>query len=248
MGKHTEEKVVILLASSSQNRTHSYSNTINEVTTNTTLYTSQDGLDTIFKVDNAPPHILIVEQGLAKLSGFDITTKLLHNKRYNKLAIIIISDLPDEEQFVDELVTGQVQFLTDPSNKEKFHASIRKALNFISLGEEAGYRLLFLNPHDVLFNEGEKGDSAYIVKKGELEAIKSSKILGKVQAGEFVGEMSHFNGEPRSATVRALSSAELIQIPFGSLDVILFRKPAWSKALVMTLTKRLKSSLPPKVN
>lgn len=64
--------------------------------------------------------------------------------------------------------------------------------------------------------------------------------LGKIKAGEFVGEMAHINKEPRSATVTAVTDCELIEIPFGSLDPILFSKPSWSKALFVTLSKRLK--------
>ncbi len=248
MEKKQDVKLRFLVSSSSNERITAYSGFISDLITSPTIYTSNDGMDTTFKVDNAPPHILVIDHKLAKLSGLEVTQKLLHNKKYQKLAIIVVSELPEDEQFIDELVTGQLQFLTNPSDKDKFHTCLRKALNFISMGEESGYRLRYLNPEETLFNEGDAGDSVYIVKKGELVAFKNTKELGKITAGEFVGEMSHFNGEPRSASVRSISHAELIQIPFGSLDVILFSKPAWSKALVITLTKRLKKSMPIKVD
>ncbi|MCB0347359.1 MAG: cyclic nucleotide-binding domain-containing protein [Bdellovibrionales bacterium] len=248
MNKKLDAKLTFLVSSSSSERIKAYSNFINELINSPTIYNSNDGIDTTFKVDNVPPNILVIDHKLAKLSGLEVTQKLLQNKRYQKLAIIIISDLPEDEQFIDELVTGQLQFLTNPSDKNKFHICLRKALNFIATGEESGYRLRYLNPEEVLFNEGDAGDSVYIVKKGELVAFNETKELGKITTGEFVGEMAHFNGEPRSATVRSISHAELIQIPFGSLDVILFSKPAWSKALVRTLTKRLKSTIPTKEN
>lgn len=248
MEKKQDVKLRFLVSSSSNERINAYSDFINELIASPTIYTSNDGIDTTFKVDNAPPHILIIDHKLAKLTGLEVTQKILQNKKYQKLAIIVVSNIPEDEQFIDELVTGQLQFLTNPSDKNKFHTCLRKALNFISMGEESGYRLRYLNPEEVLFNEGDTGDSVYIVKKGELVAFNATKELGKISAGEFVGEMSHFNGEPRSATVRSISHAELIQIPFGSLDVILFSKPAWSKALVITLTRRLKNTMPNKAN
>jgi CRP/FNR family transcriptional regulator, cyclic AMP receptor protein len=242
MARPAEERLRFLIADPNQDRTDFYSGIIKQLSGTSVIYTSMDGLDTIFKVDNAPPHVLIIENVLPKLGGLEVAAKLLNNKKYSKVAIIIVSSLPEEEHFVDEVVTGQVQFLTDSSDERKLRTCLNRALNFVALGDEAGYRLRFLNPDDILFNEGEKGDCAYIVKKGELEAIKDSQKLGNILAGEFVGEMSHFNGEPRSATIKAITNCELIQIPFGSLDGVLFAKPAWSKALVMTLTKRLKNT------
>lgn len=44
------------------------------------------------------------------------------------------------------------------------------------------------------------------------------------------------------ATVQAIGDCELIEIPMGTLDMVLFSKPAWSKALVATLSRRLKRS------
>ena len=84
------------------------------------------------------------------------------------------------------------------------------------------------------------------MKSGELTATKEGSnqnvTLGKIKAGEFVGEMAHINNETRSATVQANCDCELIEIPMGTLDLVLFSKPMWAKALVATLSKRLKAS------
>jgi CRP-like cAMP-binding protein len=101
-------------------------------------------------------------------------------------------------------------------------------------------------PNEFLFKEGEIAKHVFIVKRGRLRAMKGRGekqiTLGEIGAGEFVGEMAHINHEPRSASVQALEDCELIEIPFGSLDMVLFSRPAWSQALVLTLSKRLKST------
>ena len=43
----------------------------------------------------------------------------------------------------------------------------------------------------------------------------------------------------RSANVEALTDCELIEIPIGTLDRLLYRRPSWSKTLMLTLSKRL---------
>ncbi|MGZ3771541.1 MAG: Crp/Fnr family transcriptional regulator, partial [Bdellovibrio sp.] len=65
-------------------------------------------------------------------------------------------------------------------------------------------------------------------------------MLGEIMPGEFVGEMGHFNHEPRSATVEAITEVELIAIPSGSLESVVFARPSWAKALVKTLSLRLR--------
>jgi hypothetical protein len=122
--------------------------------------------------------------------------------------------------------------------------SITRALNWIAKGDNNEYHLRFLVPREVLFRQGQPGDCAYFVRKGELKAYTGTglaeKMLGEINVNEFVGEMAHINNEPRSATVEDISDCELIEIPFGTLDSVLFSKPAWAKALVMTLSRRLK--------
>lgn len=211
-----------------------------------TVFIATDGQEALFKIDNVVPHVVIIDAALPKVDGFEVTRKILLSKREHPVSVILVSNIPDHEHFVDEVVTGQVQFLTDLGDAAQFNRCLTKALNRLSQGENSGYRLKFLSAGDVLFREGEKASCVYFVKKGRLEALKKTGaqdvVLGAVVTGEFVGEMAHINGEPRSASVRAVSECELIEIPMNTLDMVLFSKPVWAKALVATLSKRLKST------
>jgi len=78
---------------------------------------------------------------------------------------------------------------------------------------------------DTLFNEGESGDTAYIVTSGEVEILKVSAEqtvrIAVTGPGVIIGEMSLLTGEPRNATARALVDTELVSIPKAALDVLL---------------------------
>jgi CRP/FNR family transcriptional regulator, cyclic AMP receptor protein len=63
-----------------------------------------------------------------------------------------------------------------------------------------------------------------------------------INGGEFIGEMSFINGEPRNANVKALEASDLIEIPNNLMNHILFTKPSWVKALMKTLSMRVKSA------
>jgi signal transduction histidine kinase len=76
-----------------------------------------------------------------------------------------------------------------------------------------------------LFQEGDPGDTAYVVTSGELEILKASAERSVRIAisgpGVVVGEMSLLTGEPRSASARALVDTELVSIPKVTLDALL---------------------------
>lgn len=238
-----EEKRIFIVASPDDKRADYFNLRISRHISNSQIFTARDGLEALFKIENSPPHVVVVDVDLPKLSPIELSAKLLTDERFANTSIIIASPIPDKEHFVDQVVTGQIQFLTDINDDRKIALCLSKALNRLSENQDTLYKLHFLAPEELLFREGETAQCVYIVKKGELLAYKGSgagQVLGNITVGEFVGEMAHINGEPRSATVRALTDCELIEIPLGSLDTVLFSKPAWSKALVATLSKRLK--------
>lgn len=76
-----------------------------------------------------------------------------------------------------------------------------------------------------LFEEGDAGDSAYVVTSGEIEILKTSADrtvrIAVSGPGIVVGEMSILTGEPRSASARALVDTELVSIPKAALDALL---------------------------
>ncbi|MEN8235882.1 MAG: cyclic nucleotide-binding domain-containing protein, partial [Actinomycetota bacterium] len=78
---------------------------------------------------------------------------------------------------------------------------------------------------EVLFEEGDPGDAAYVITGGEIEIVKSSRgsevRIATSGPGVIVGEMSLLVDEPRTATARALVDTELVSIPRASLDELL---------------------------
>lgn len=213
---------------------------------NAVVYVANDGSDGISKISHSRPHVVITDLHLAKMSGVDFVSAVLKTiaRKALDISIIVTSPIPDREIFVDDVVQGRVQFLSESIDEKKLQTCIVNALNRLVDFSEASYSVKFLAPEQVLFSQGDKASSVFIVKRGKLKALKKieskEQILGEILPGEFAGEMAHINNDARSATVVAVESSELIEIPLGILDSVLFSKPSWAQALVKTLSRRLK--------
>lgn len=80
-----------------------------------------------------------------------------------------------------------------------------------------------LLPGEAVFREGEPARAMYVVLDGEMEVLKKSRrgrdirvaILGP---SDCFGEMSIIDMQPRSATVRTLSSTRLLTITTEEMD------------------------------
>jgi CRP-like cAMP-binding protein len=66
----------------------------------------------------------------------------------------------------------------------------------------------------VIFNEGEPGDTMYIIQVGRVKITKrigsSEKILMVLQKGDFFGEMAIVNQAPRTATATSVDNCQLL--------------------------------------
>jgi small-conductance mechanosensitive channel len=84
-----------------------------------------------------------------------------------------------------------------------------------SLAEEAGDVLL--STGQTLFKQDDAGDTFYIIRKGEADVFirhndKAEAKVATLKTGDFFGEMSALTGQPRSATVRAATALQCVEI------------------------------------
>jgi CRP/FNR family cyclic AMP-dependent transcriptional regulator len=82
-------------------------------------------------------------------------------------------------------------------------------------------------PGDIVFEEGDLGDSLYVIVAGQLDVVKrvepsGERLLATLKERDFFGEMSLVDKEYRSATVRARAEAQLLQL--SAENLIAFRR------------------------
>lgn len=211
------------------------------------IYESNVGIDCLFKMENSIPQILIIEDRLPKSSGKKVIEWVLaQGKEYSKMAIILMTEEPSHSEFQEQMTTGKLQVISSVLNSSEFKLAFVKAYNYSMGAVQKDFRTKYLKKGETLLREGEDAEYVYLLRQGKLLAYQSrnfdDKVLGDILPGEFVGEMAYINRELRSATVVADCQSELIEIPMGQVDQILFQKPSWAKALMKTLSRRLKRS------
>ncbi len=100
----------------------------------------------------------------------------------------------------------------------------------------------------ILFREGEVARDMFVVLEGEIEILKASRsgsdarvaILGP---GDWFGEMSILDVQPRSATVRALAPSRLVRLSSQDLDTLYRRDLRSYSLVVLNLARELSRRL-----
>lgn len=102
-----------------------------------------------------------------------------------------------------------------------------------------------LNPGEVLFNEGDKGDVMYLIREGKIKITKGTgedeKVLAVLKEGDFFGEMAIIDGSPRSAGAIATSSVSLLVIDKETFKSKIKENPLIEYVLE-TLSRRLRTT------
>ncbi len=113
-----------------------------------------------------------------------------------------------------------------------------------------GSGLRRLQPNEVLFNDGDPGNSLYIIQKGQLRLYKPKGKgfieIAVLRAGEVIGEMAYFTEDSeakrRSCSAKAMIVTDIIEISFAAFDKTMQNLNPWFKTIVNTLAARLRKT------
>jgi len=99
---------------------------------------------------------------------------------------------------------------------------------------------------EVILKEGDPGDEMYFIESGQLQVIRghgtAAIVLAELGVGDLFGEMAMLTGNPRSATVMALTDVDLWLMSRASFDEVAITYPSLVLALSRLLSERLGST------
>jgi CRP/FNR family transcriptional regulator, cyclic AMP receptor protein len=98
---------------------------------------------------------------------------------------------------------------------------------------------------DTVFNQGDYGDAMYVIQDGSVRISQVSEdghelILIVLRTGDFFGEMSLLDGEPRSAAAIAAEDAALLSLRRSDFMRFLGQNPTAAVEMLRVLSLRLR--------
>ena len=92
----------------------------------------------------------------------------------------------------------------------------------------------------IVTRTGDPGDEFFVLVDGSVTVEISPRKRGRLRPGDFFGEMSLLDGEPRSATVRAETDVRLLVIQRRNFQSLLREVPELSHRVLETLSRRFR--------
>jgi NADH:ubiquinone reductase (H+-translocating) len=99
-------------------------------------------------------------------------------------------------------------------------------------------------PGDYIVRQGESPTSFYVIERGEVEIVRSSpekpdgEVIATLGAGNFFGEQALLSNQPRTASVRARTPAEIVVLGRNVFTTISQSLAPLKVALTQALTRR----------
>ena len=113
---------------------------------------------------------------------------------------------------------------------------------------EHGIKNQHFEPGEIVFRQGDVGDSVYIIKDGECDVFCEEDgpehILASLGRGDYFGEMALLSDKTRNATIRARSPLNVLIIPKYDFNKLRESVPAFG-VVFSELAKRRATAGPP---
>jgi len=94
----------------------------------------------------------------------------------------------------------------------------------------------------VLARVGDPGDRFFVIVDGSARIEVAPEKHSRMGPGQFFGEMSLLDGEPRSATVIADTAMRLLLIHRRDFMTLLGEAPALTERILITLSQRVRNA------
>jgi CRP-like cAMP-binding protein len=124
---------------------------------------------------------------------------------------------------------GTVPFFSSLGKKERS--------SLVSQGKERSFKA-----GDLIVGEGAPGVGFHLILDGKAEVRKGSRVLATLGKGQFFGEMSLIDDQPRSADVIAVAPTKCWVLTSWTFAGIVKTNPEVALVMLKEMVKRLRAA------
>jgi CRP-like cAMP-binding protein len=96
------------------------------------------------------------------------------------------------------------------------------------------------NAGEVIVKKGESGVGFYLILDGSVEVKSGESVLSKLGPGQFFGEMSVIDDEPRSADVITVEPSRCLVLSAWAFESLVSNHPKIALKMLRELVRRLR--------
>ena len=100
-----------------------------------------------------------------------------------------------------------------------------------------------LEPGVIVFDEGDPGDKLYVIQAGEIELSREEaggqRVVARLSAGDFFGELGVVLGQPCSTRAIAISKTRVLCLDAEALEGMCLGQPEIAIRMIRVLAARL---------
>jgi CRP-like cAMP-binding protein len=93
----------------------------------------------------------------------------------------------------------------------------------------------------VILRQGEIGTGFFVVVSGAVRVVRDGETIARLGPGEFFGELSVLDQQPRNAQVVADEPTKCIALASWDLEAVITEQPRVALAMLRVLAGRLRS-------
>jgi CRP-like cAMP-binding protein len=90
--------------------------------------------------------------------------------------------------------------------------------------------------------EGEQGGRFYVLLEGQADVVVGDDVVNTLKAGDYFGEISLIDGQPRTATIVARTPARTLSLSSWNFRPLLKEHPSIAEAVLLEMCRRLRSA------
>lgn len=92
----------------------------------------------------------------------------------------------------------------------------------------------------VIAREGDIGTGFFVIIEGTVRVVRDGETVARLGPGEFFGELSVLDRQPRNATVSAEVATTCLALASWDFDKVLLAQPALTLAILRGVAARLR--------